>query len=351
MKILFTLFMKGRFIGLLARDRFAGWPLRRQFTGIQRLTNGDVLLQLKAQAGFYYRIETSTSLPHWNAWFTLLSTGPNQYTDSAAPYLGGRLYRALELTGTNILTGDHLATDDGDVVIHPINHASFVMSWNGRTIYNDPVGGAAPFQGLPRADLILVSHDHSDHFDASTLNAVKGSNTVIIAPQTVFGSLSATLKSLTLVLTNGATTNILGLTIDAVPAYNSNHPRGRGNGYVLTIGGKRIYMSGDTGDIPEMRALEAIDVAFLCMNVPFTMNVNQARRRPSWPKLFILPLPKSGFLIGELQQPQTTGWNWFHVEVRLRKVLQEAEKPSATSSQQSRPLEKSGGLPSAFALV
>jgi L-ascorbate metabolism protein UlaG (beta-lactamase superfamily) len=278
MKVLVTPFIGniGSLVGLLGWAGLLVGQEAPQFTGIQRLTNSEVLLQLKAPVGLYYRIETSTSLPHWNALLTFLSAGASQYTDSAAPYFGARLYRALQLTGTNILSGDHLATDDGDVVMHPINHASFVMGWNGKTIYNDPVGGATPFQGLPRADLILVSHIHTDHFDISTLNAVKGSNAVIIAPQPVFNSLSPTLKSLTIVLTNGATTNLMGLTIDAVPAYNSNHPRGTGNGYVLTIGGKRIYMSGDTGDIPEMRALQDIAVSFVCMNVPFTMSVNQA---------------------------------------------------------------------------
>jgi L-ascorbate metabolism protein UlaG (beta-lactamase superfamily) len=143
-------------------------------------------------------------------------------------------------------------------------------------IYNDPVGGATPYAGLPKADLILVSHSHGDHFDSATLNTVRGPSAVIIAPQAVFNSLSTTLKALTTVLTNGASANVIGLTIEAVPAYNANHPKGAGNGYVLTLGGKRIYMSGDTGNIAEMRALQDIDVAFVCMNLPFTMSVNDA---------------------------------------------------------------------------
>jgi L-ascorbate metabolism protein UlaG (beta-lactamase superfamily) len=207
---------------------------------------------------------------------TLLSTDSNQHTDSAALYLESRYYRAFQLNGTNIVTGDHLATDDGEITFHPVNHASFVMSWNGKTIYNDPVGGATPYQGLPRADLILVSHSHPDHFDNSTLNAVKGTNAIIIAPQAVYTGMTVALRGVTAVLTNGTTTNVLGLTIEAVPAYNSNHPRGTGNGYVLTIGGRRIYMTGDTGDIPEMHALTNVDVAFVCMNVPYTMTVGDA---------------------------------------------------------------------------
>jgi L-ascorbate metabolism protein UlaG (beta-lactamase superfamily) len=146
-------------------------------------------------------------------------------------------------------------------------------------IYNDPVGAASMYQGIPRADLILVSHSHSDHFSISTLNAVTNANTAIVAPQTVYNGMSTTLKSRTLVLTNGTTTNVLGVGIEAVPAYNltsANHPKGVGNGYVLTIGGRRIYLSGDTEDIPEMRALQGIDVAFVCMNVPFTMPADKA---------------------------------------------------------------------------
>ena len=92
----------------------------------------------------------------------------------------------------------------------------------------------------------------------------------------MYNSLSATLKNLTTVLANGASTTVSGLTIEAVPAYNANHPVGVGNGYVVTFGGRRFYFSGDTGDVAEIRALSGIDAAFLCMNVPFTMTVAQA---------------------------------------------------------------------------
>ena len=251
-----------------------------QFTGIGRMTNREMALQLNAPTGLGCRIEVSTNFLHWDPLLTLRSAGLNQHTDSAAPYLTARHYRAVQLSGTNFVTGDHLVTDDGEVVFHPINHATLVMSWNGKMIYNDPVGASTLFQGLPRADLILISHDHSDHFLSSTLNAVTNGNTVIIAPQTVYNGMSTALRSLTQVMTNGATKNILGLGITAVPAYNLTsgfHPKGVGNGYVLTIGGKRIYLSGDTEDIPEMRALQNIDVAFVCVNVPYTMPVDKAR--------------------------------------------------------------------------
>jgi L-ascorbate metabolism protein UlaG (beta-lactamase superfamily) len=170
-------------------------------------------------------------------------------------------------------------TAEGDVIIHPINHATFVMEWGSRMIYVDPVGGSSRFTGLPRADLILVTHDHSDHYDNTTLTAVKQTNTVIVAPAAVVQKLTTALKPLAVTLTNGAGLDTLDCRVDAVPAYNltvSNHPKGVGNGYVLTLGGKRIYISGDTEDTPELRALEAIDIAFVCMNLPYTMSVTKA---------------------------------------------------------------------------
>jgi L-ascorbate metabolism protein UlaG (beta-lactamase superfamily) len=97
-----------------------------------------------------------------------------------------------------------------------------------------------------------------------------------VANQDVYNSFTTTLRNSTIVLRNGDTTNLFGVHIEAVPAYNGNHPQGSDNGYVVTIGGKRFYMSGDTGDIPETRALQNIDVAFLSMNEPFTMTVQQA---------------------------------------------------------------------------
>jgi L-ascorbate metabolism protein UlaG (beta-lactamase superfamily) len=154
------------------------------------------------------------------------------------------------------------------------------MRWKEVMIYNDPTGGAAPYANFPRADLILVSHNHSDHFEATTITAVRKTNGVIIAPFGVYNNLSAALRSNTIVLGSGpltnnypAGTNLLGVTVEAVPAYNANHPIGTNNAYVVTIGGRRIFISGDTGNVPEIQRLQDIDVAFLCMNTPFTMDV------------------------------------------------------------------------------
>jgi L-ascorbate metabolism protein UlaG (beta-lactamase superfamily) len=150
------------------------------------------------------------------------------------------------------------------------------MSWNGKTIYNDPTNGAPPYTAFARADLILVSHEHGDHMSSTTIEAV-GSNAVIVVPPYVYtNNLSVAQRTRAIQLPNGASTNILDMNIYALPATNANHPPGRGNGYVLTIADKRIYISGDTGNTSHMRGLTNIDVAFLCMNRPFTMTVSEA---------------------------------------------------------------------------
>jgi len=256
-------------------NNISGQELSR-FVQIHHLTNSEISWQLAAPAGTAYRVDSSSDLALWQGLLTLASTGTNRYTNVIRGSSTQRFYRAAEVSGTNLITGDHLATTNGEVIIHPVNHASFVLGWQQRTIYNDPVGGATPYRDLPRPDLILISHSHGDHFNADTLNAIRKPETVIVTPANVFNSLSAALKTQAVVLTNGSRTNLMDVEIEAVPAYNANHPRGSGNGYVVTIGGKRLYMSGDTGDIPEMRSLPDIDVAFVCVNVPFTMSVSDA---------------------------------------------------------------------------
>ena len=179
-------------------------------------------------------------------------------------------------------TPDRIDTKKGPLTIQPILHGSVVLQWDGKTIYVDPYGGAAAFQGLPAPDLILITDIHGDHMDPKTLEGLDVSRAVVIAPQAVADQLPEALKSRVSVLSNGGQTDKLGISIRALPMYNlpetadSRHPKGRGNGYVLTMGGKTLYLSGDTEDIPEMRALKGIDVAFVCMNLPYTMDINQA---------------------------------------------------------------------------
>jgi L-ascorbate metabolism protein UlaG (beta-lactamase superfamily) len=253
-----------------------------QFTNIIRLTNREVALKFVAPAGANYRIDASTNLSasntlRWNSLLTLQSAGVNQHTDSAAPYVNSRFYRAEQLTNANVLTGDNLVTTNGDAVIHPIGHASFVMSWNGKMIYNDPTNGGAAYASFPRADVILVSHSHGDHYDINTLNAVRGPTGVIVVPQAIYSSTAfAALRPNAVPLQYGQTTNILGIHVEAVPAYNGNHLYGVNNAYIITLADKRIFTSGDCGDGMEIRGVTNIDVAFLAMNLPFTMNAASA---------------------------------------------------------------------------
>jgi len=247
-----------------------------EFTAVEAQANGDLLLRWSGTPGSTQRLQVSSNLREWTTLTTTRAGASNQETDTGAPYQGSRAYRIVDLGPTNLLTGDHLTIDAGEVVVHPVNHASLVLQWQNRMIYNDPVGGAALYAGISIADLILVSHSHGDHFNATTLAAVLGPEGQIIAPAAVYSSLSATLRARTIPLANGQVTNRLNLTVEAVPGYNANHPKGVGNGYVVTLGGRRLYFSGDTGEVTEMRALTAIDMALVCMNVPFTMTVAQA---------------------------------------------------------------------------
>jgi L-ascorbate metabolism protein UlaG (beta-lactamase superfamily) len=235
------------------------------------LSNQETFLQLTSTIGLNYRIDVSSNLPAWNSFLTFFArTNVLQYTDSAAPFLDSRMYRALELDGTNIVTGEHLVTTNGDVTFHRVYHAAVALSWAGRMIYVDP--STNHFTGLPLADLILFTHPHPDHFNASAITGLRGSNGLVLAPQAVYEVLSTAQKSNAMVLTNGVSTNLFGIGIEAVAMYNTNssplHPKGWGNGYVLTFADKRVYLSGDTDNTPEMRALPNIDVAFVCMRGP-----------------------------------------------------------------------------------
>lgn len=215
---------------------------------------------------------------------TSMTTATNRFVVRA----GLAVLAGLSLLATSLpaaeskLTGDAIPTKEGNLVIHPINHATFAMQWNGKTIYVDPVGGPQRFAGLPQPDVVLLTDIHGDHLDSDTLIAVRAVQATIVAPEAVAEKLLPGLRNQTTVLANGKSAEVKGIKIEAIPMYNLTkdrlkfHSKGRGNGYVLTLGGKRVYVSGDTEDIPEMRALKDIDVAFVCMNLPYTMTVDQA---------------------------------------------------------------------------
>lgn len=247
------------------------------------------------------------------------------------------------------LTGDHVATNDGNLVIHPINHATLALGWKNLTIYADPVGGAKRFAELPRPDLILITHDHGDHLSADALKAVASEKTVLVAPPAVAEQLSADLRQRTTILKNGQSKSLLGIAIEAMPMYNTTperakfHAKGRGNGYVLTFADKRVYLSGDTEDIPEMRALKNIDVAFLCMNLPYTMTIEQAASavREFRPKI-VYPYHYRG---SDLEQFKKLVGDDLGIEVRLRDWYQpEGSVAPARKAKKGDPLAVIGYL-------
>jgi L-ascorbate metabolism protein UlaG (beta-lactamase superfamily) len=188
-----------------------------------------------------------------------------------------RLILAL-CAALSLQASDKIATSKGDLEILPIEHATFVMKWDKTTILVDPVGGAERLKEFGKPDLILVTDIHGDHLDPKTVSGAKGEKTMVVAPQACAEKLGEGVT----VLANGAKTKCGEVEIEAIPMYNLTaerknfHTKGRGNGYVVTIGGKRIYISGDTEDIPEMRSLKGIDAAFVCMNLPYTMDVEHA---------------------------------------------------------------------------
>ena len=169
-----------------------------------------------------------------------------------------------------------------DIQITPISHATMVLQFGGQVIYTDPIGGEEAFAGQPAPTIILVTDIHQDHMNADTLSAFVKDNPVIVAPQAVVDQLASELAQKIVVLKNGEKTTQKGIDIEAIPMYNipespdSFHTKGRGNGYVISAEGKRVYVSGDTSATPEMKALQNIDIAFLTMNLPYTMDIQEA---------------------------------------------------------------------------
>ncbi len=177
---------------------------------------------------------------------------------------------------------DQVEADKGTITIQPILHGSLILTWDNKTIYVDPYGGAKAFTGLAAPDLIIITDIHQDHLSVETLKSFITTNATFIVPSAVKDKLPTEMKSKAVVMGNGMNIVEKGIAISAIPMYNlpetadSRHTKGRGNGYILSLGGKFIYISGDTEDIVEMRALKNIDVAFVCMNLPYTMDIEQA---------------------------------------------------------------------------
>ena len=191
---------------------------------------------------------------------------------------------------------DTISAANGPIEVHAVHHASLMLSWNGKHLLIDPAppgkgegDPAEAYAALPKPDVIVYTHSHYDHFNVSILKAVIGPDTVIVAPQEVYEQLPAAFQSKAKLMKNGEAAEVDGVPVEAVAMYNTTpdrtkfHPKGKGNGYVLTLGGKRVYIAGDSEETPETAHLPGIDAAFLPMNLPYTQTVEAAAK---WVKDF-----------------------------------------------------------------
>jgi L-ascorbate metabolism protein UlaG (beta-lactamase superfamily) len=170
---------------------------------------------------------------------------------------------------------DTIKTSVGDLKITFIGHGTLIFTFGGKIIHVDPYSKMADYTKLPKADIILLTHEHIDHLDLQALNPVRTEKTLVVLTQTCANQVEGGI-----VMNNGDVKSIGGLKIEAVPAYNivhkrdsgqPFHPKGIGNGYIITFGDKRVYIAADTENIQEMKGLKGIDIAFLPMNLPYTM--------------------------------------------------------------------------------
>ena len=176
---------------------------------------------------------------------------------------------------TTAFETDVIPTSAGDLAITFIGHGSLMMTFNGKVIHVDPVSSEADYASLPKADIVFLTHEHSDHLDEGALAKLRTDRTVIVLTKLC----SAQIKG-GIIMRNGETQTVDGLKVEAVAAYNLIHtrpngevfhPKGNGNGYILNLGDTRVYVAGDTENTPEMKGLQNITIAFLPMNLPYTM--------------------------------------------------------------------------------
>ena len=182
----------------------------------------------------------------------------------------------------NLPKSDIIETGYGDLIVQPIVHGSLVLTFDGKTIYVDPTGGKTAYKGIAKPDMILITDIHGDHFSMNTIQELDAKNAIIVAPEVVTNKLTYSYKQNSIALKNAQGVHRLGLFISAIPMYNlpesenSKHTKGRGNGYTISIEDFDIYISGDTAATQEMKMLYDIDLAFVCMNLPYTMDIKEA---------------------------------------------------------------------------
>lgn len=181
----------------------------------------------------------------------------------------------LQASGQQQFEEDTFQTSQGELKITFIAHATLIFNFGGKIIHVDPVGRYADYSTLPKADLILITHEHGDHLDPRAIELIRTEKTDIVLTEKCIEKVKGGI-----IMNNGDVKTVQGLKIEAVPAYNivhrrknglPFHPKGIGNGYVITFADKKVYVAGDTENIPEMKQLKNIDIAFLPMNLPYTM--------------------------------------------------------------------------------
>ncbi len=191
------------------------------------------------------------------------------------PFVIAILFATVGVQAQTSFETDTIKTSQGDLNITMIGHGTLMFTHNGKVIHLDPWTKLADYSKLPKADLILITHEHQDHLDLDAITKIGKDGTKIL----VNGNSAQKLPN-SVVMKNGDSTTVDGIMIEAVPAYNlvhkrdngqPFHPKGSGNGYIITFGDKRVYVAGDTENTPEMKALKNIDIAFLPMNLPYTM--------------------------------------------------------------------------------
>lgn len=214
---------------------------------------------------------------------------------------------------------DTIKTKDGNITITFIGHASLIIEHKGLVIHIDPWGNLTDYSTLPKADILLITHTHYDHMDKAVIATLSKPTTNLILNPEGYNKLRQGM-----LIRNGMAKVIKGVAIEAVPAYNTTkdhekyHPKGIGNGYILTIGGKRIYIAGDTEDIPEMADLTNIDYAFLPMNQPYTMTPEQVVKAAKMFKPKVLYPYHTGDTDISVLQKLMAGET--EIELRIRKM-------------------------------
>ena len=226
-----------------------------------------------------------------------------------------------------MVTQEHFETDviptsAGDLKITFLGHGSLMLAFNGKNIHIDPFSRVADYSQLPEADVVLITHEHRDHLDLQALARVRTERTVVVLTETCARQVEGGV-----VMQNGDERIVEGMRVEAVPAYNlvhkretgqPFHPRGIGNGYIVTFGDKRVYVAGDTENIPEMKKLQGIHCAFLPMNLPYTMTPEMvADAAQAFQPNILYPYHYGDTDISKLEDLLREGKG---IEVRIRKL-------------------------------